>query len=81
MTHLSRKMITFKNDGMRSHECPYFLFFILKIVNQMFFLLYSSFTAPSPNVENEKFLIEQAWRSTQEHRSLKQTNQQLIFTF
>jgi len=37
--------------------------------------------APSPNVENEQFLIEQTWRSTQERRSLEQTNQRLIFTF
>jgi len=70
---------------MRSHECLYFLFFYLEhIQSNVFslnFLLYSSFTAPPPNMENEQFLIEQTWRSTQERRSLEQTNQQLTFTF
>jgi len=58
--------------------------FIWNTVNQMFFfnfLLYSSFTAPSPNMENEQFLIEQTWRSTEERRSLEQTNQWLILIF
>ena len=45
------------------------------------FLLYSLFTTPSPNEENEKFLIEQTWRSIQERRSLEQKNQRLTFTF
>jgi len=44
------------------------------------FLLYLLFMAPSPNVENEQFLIEQTWRSTQERRSLEQTNQWFTFT-
>ena len=83
-TQFSLNKKTFKNDKIRSHECLYLLFFIWNIVNQMFFfyfLIYSSFTAPSPNMENEQFLIEQTWRSTQERRSLEQTNQWLTFTF
>jgi len=84
ITHFYLKKKTFKNDKMRSHECLYFVFFIWNTVNQTFFfnfLLYSSFTAPSPNVENEQFLIEQTWRSTQERRSVEQTKQRLTFTF
>jgi len=46
-----------------------------------YFLLYLSFTAPSPNMENGQFLIEQTWRSTQECRSLKQIIQWLTFIF
>ena len=59
---LFSQKITFKNDKMRSHECLYFLFFYLEhIQSNVFslnFLLYSSFTAPPPNMENEQFLIE-----------------------
>ena len=85
ITHFSLKKKTFKNDKMRSHECRYFLFLIWNTVNQTLFflnfLLYSLFTTPSPNEENEKFLIEQTWRSIQERRSLEQKNQRLTFTF
>ena len=40
--------------------------FIWNIVNQTFFfnfLLYSSLTTPSPNMQNEKFMIEQTRKS------------------
>jgi len=43
--------------------------FIWNTANQTFFfnfLLYSSFTAPSPNMKNEQFLIEQTWKSNLE---------------
>ena len=49
---------------MRSHE---YLYFYLKHSqsNILFlnFLLYTSFTTPSPNAQNEQFLIEQTWKS------------------
>ena len=59
----------------------YFLFEAQSIKCFFFnFLLNSSFMAPSPNMENEQSLIEQTWRSTQERRSLEQTNQWLTIT-
>jgi len=59
----------------------YFLFEIHSIKHFFNFLLYSSFTTPSPNMKNKQFLIKQTWRSTQELKSLEQTNQWLTFTF
>jgi len=57
------------------HNQSKVFFFVLN------FLLYSSFTSPSPNVKNEEFLIKQTWRSIQEGKSLEQRNQCLTFTF
>ena len=56
---LFSQMETFKNDKIRAHECLYFLFETQSIKHFCFyFLLYSSFTTPSPNMDHEQFLIE-----------------------